>query len=309
MLVAVPGLEMVPANGNGKGRFWKRTKHPQESEETASFDWDKSTRVIRQILPPTASATESPAPTTHSTPDNGPNPAASTKSRSGASARAAQNRKDDKNQEEQQKQLAEPKTARGVSPRRWSRGSGEINASIGGNYLGDAAGHQENSRVVVILAQIRNGLTPETAGFTVGQNFFEAIPDFRAIAVIVDGKQDQNPAVGLLGTDAEPGGEIDGIVLDRPAAERLDRDHDNLRLRLLIHFRAQSRQLGLHPRAQNMGEVIDVTVDLQLVLRLCKRASCSEMSAQEEKNCENNKLFHARQLLFRRIGRDSRRSI
>jgi uncharacterized protein involved in exopolysaccharide biosynthesis len=38
MLVAVPWVgEIVPANGNGKSNFWKRGKHPQESEETAKF--------------------------------------------------------------------------------------------------------------------------------------------------------------------------------------------------------------------------------------------------------------------------------
>ena len=38
MLVAVPWVgEMVPANGNGKGHFWSRSKNPQESEETAKF--------------------------------------------------------------------------------------------------------------------------------------------------------------------------------------------------------------------------------------------------------------------------------
>ena len=38
MLVAVPWVgEVAPANGNGKGHFWKRNKHPQESEETAKF--------------------------------------------------------------------------------------------------------------------------------------------------------------------------------------------------------------------------------------------------------------------------------
>ncbi|MGB7599892.1 MAG: Wzz/FepE/Etk N-terminal domain-containing protein [Candidatus Sulfotelmatobacter sp.] len=38
MLVAVPWVgEIVPANGNGKSNFWKRGKHPQESEPTAKF--------------------------------------------------------------------------------------------------------------------------------------------------------------------------------------------------------------------------------------------------------------------------------
>ena len=38
MLVAVPWVgEIVPANGNGKGNFWKRSRHPQESKETAKF--------------------------------------------------------------------------------------------------------------------------------------------------------------------------------------------------------------------------------------------------------------------------------
>ena len=37
MLVAVPWVgEIVPANGNGKGHFWKR-KNPEESKENAKF--------------------------------------------------------------------------------------------------------------------------------------------------------------------------------------------------------------------------------------------------------------------------------
>ena len=38
MLVAVPWVgEVAPANGNGKGHFWKRSKTPQETEQTAKF--------------------------------------------------------------------------------------------------------------------------------------------------------------------------------------------------------------------------------------------------------------------------------
>jgi polysaccharide chain length determinant protein (PEP-CTERM system associated) len=38
MLVAVPWVgEIVPANGNGKSNFWKRSRHPQESKETAKL--------------------------------------------------------------------------------------------------------------------------------------------------------------------------------------------------------------------------------------------------------------------------------
>ena len=38
MLVAVPWVvETVPANGNGKSHFWKRNKHPQETEESTRF--------------------------------------------------------------------------------------------------------------------------------------------------------------------------------------------------------------------------------------------------------------------------------
>jgi polysaccharide chain length determinant protein (PEP-CTERM system associated) len=38
MLVAVPWVvETVPANGNGKGHFWKRNKNPQETQENARF--------------------------------------------------------------------------------------------------------------------------------------------------------------------------------------------------------------------------------------------------------------------------------
>jgi polysaccharide chain length determinant protein (PEP-CTERM system associated) len=38
MLVAMPWVgELVPANGNGKGHFWKRSKEPDERKETARF--------------------------------------------------------------------------------------------------------------------------------------------------------------------------------------------------------------------------------------------------------------------------------
>jgi polysaccharide chain length determinant protein (PEP-CTERM system associated) len=38
MLVAVPWVgEIGPANGNGKSNFWKRSRHPQESKETAKL--------------------------------------------------------------------------------------------------------------------------------------------------------------------------------------------------------------------------------------------------------------------------------
>ena len=150
--------------------------------------------------------------------------------------------------EEQQEYFTRAQIHGGSLARRGRRGSGKLDAAIGGNNLRDVAGHQRNSRVVVILAQIRDGLAAETADFAVGQNFFQAIADFDAVAVIVHGKKNQNAAVGLFGADAEAGGEINGVVLDWPAAERFDRDNDELRLSFLIHLGAQSRRAGLRPR-------------------------------------------------------------
>ena len=93
----------------------------------------------------------------------------------------------------------------------WGR-AGEGDAGVLGDDVGDAAGDEEESGVVVILAEDGDGFAAEGADFAVGEDAFEAVADLGPIFVVVGGVEDEDAAADLLGADAPFCGESVGVV-------------------------------------------------------------------------------------------------
>src|SRR6185437_11127339 len=78
---------------------------------------------------------------------------------------------------------------------RWTFRLGtERYASIRSNRFGDSVRQQLHSRTVITLFQDGNGLASEAANVAIRENWFQAIPHFNSIAVIIGCQKDQNSA-------------------------------------------------------------------------------------------------------------------
>jgi len=76
--------------------------------------------------------------------------------------------------------------------------------------------------------------------------------------VVVDGVENKDAAIGLLGADAPFGGEIERVVDDGLAVGGGDSDDGDLRVGFLIHFGAERGDLIAGLRGQNVGQIGNV---------------------------------------------------
>src|ERR1700733_2802479 len=146
----------------------------------------------------------------------------------------------------------------GSARRRQRRGSAERHAAILRDDVRDTTSNQQQRSVVVSVTQVRNRLTTTAAHLAIRKNRFEAVPHRRPILVVLRRNEDQYSAVGLFRANSPLCREANGKILDRLSIERLDGDHRNLGLSLLIHLGAKRREQVLSWLAQDAGKVVHV---------------------------------------------------
>ena len=120
---------------------------------------------------------------------------------------------------------------------------GQDNAAILGDHFGDSLRYQKHSRVIIPLAKVRDCFPPDRARLPVGENGLEAIPDLEAVSAIFDGKKDHHAALGLLWPNSPLCGQVNRELLNGAAVKGLYCDDCDLRVSLLIHFRAERGEL------------------------------------------------------------------
>jgi hypothetical protein len=136
--------------------------------------------------------------------------------------------------------------------------AGEGDAGVLGDDVGDAAGDEQESGVVISLAKDGDGFAAEAADFAVGKDAFEAVADLSPIFVVVGGVEDEDAAADLLGADAPFCGEIIGIVEGGLVADGGDGDDGDLGFGFLVDLGAEGGELGFGVGGEDVGEVADV---------------------------------------------------
>ena len=149
---------------------------------------------------------------------------------------------------------------------RWNfrTGSGERDAGVLCDDLGDSRGHQQQRAGVVVLPQQRNRLTAKSANFPVRQDWFQAVANFDPVFPVLHGQQDQDSMIGFLAADSPAFEQVDGVAVDIRTIQRIDGHDRDLRLRLLIDLLADVIQLRDGGGIENVGEIVDVVSWAQL---------------------------------------------
>jgi len=140
-----------------------------------------------------------------------------------------------------------------------------LNSGVGGNYVRDTAGDQQQGLAVIFAAHERNGFALKASHLAIGQNRFEAIAHLNAGAVIADGIKDQDSAIGRFAADSPLMEKIDGITFDVGAVEGIDRDESDLGVGFLVDLMAEIFNLGSRAGIEDVGEVVDVAGGLEIL--------------------------------------------
>jgi len=160
------------------------------------------------------------------------------------------------------------------------RRAGEGDAGVLRDDVGDAARDEEESGIVISLAEDGDRFATEAADFAVGENAFEAIADLGPILVVVGGVKDEDAAADLFGADAPFCGEIEGVVEDVLAVCGGDGDDGDLGFGFLVDFGAERGEFGFAVRGEDVGEVVDVADgfggDLKILSVRCERQEGDE---------------------------------
>jgi len=109
--------------------------------------------------------------------------------------------------------------------------------------VGDAAGHEANRCVIVALAEDGDGFAAEAADFAVGKDGFQAVSYLGPIPVVIDGEENEDAAIGLFGTYAPLGGQVDGVVLDGLTVCCGDGHYGDLGVGFLVELGAEGGEL------------------------------------------------------------------
>ncbi len=181
-----------------------------------------------------------------------------------ARSRAQQGDEDEDHEDGQQDIAQTPQwmwCARGNIPQRLRLKS---DARIFCDDLSDVLGSQRDRRIVIALAQIRHHFAADRSDFTVGQNSFQAVSDFKPVMVVVGRNQEKQAAVGTLRPHLplffQPHGEIvNGVI-----AGRMDGHDGNLGVGLVIDFCAKRFQAAARRCRQHPGEIVHIAGGLQI---------------------------------------------
>jgi hypothetical protein len=137
-------------------------------------------------------------------------------------------------------------------------GAGEGDAGVLRDDVGDAARDEEESGVVISLAENGDGFATEAADFAVGEDAFEAVADLSPIFVVVGGVEDEDAAANLLGADSPFCGEIVGVVEGGLVADGGDGDDGDLGFCFLVDLGAEGGEFGFGVGGEDVGEIADV---------------------------------------------------
>src|ERR1035437_1196033 len=140
-------------------------------------------------------------------------------------------------------------------------GEGDVLRLGDGAADGFRGGHE--GFAVVLLLQCGAHLAENGAGEAVGEDRFEAIADFEAIAAVIDDEQEQGAFVLAFLADAP--GAIDGVgdVFDGLAGEGGDGDKGHLGAGGALHGGAVRFELGLAGGVDDAGEIADIALRLK----------------------------------------------
>ena len=115
------------------------------------------------------------------------------------------------------------------------------------------------------MAEDRDSFAAEAADFAVREDRLQAIADLGPVGTVVHGEEYQDTAIGLLGANAPFRGEVESVLDDWLAVGGGDGDYGDLRVGFLIDFGAKSGELVAGGLAQDVGEIVYVT--LRFVVR------------------------------------------
>ncbi len=253
-----------------------------ETTEAAATSASSSTTA-----PATAAeSAAAPAAATDATADEGADPPAAAASAAHwatwAAAECAENNADEDEEKDEQDDQADARQgliflALIVFDR---RRTGEGDAGVLRDDVGDAARDEEESGVVISLAEDGDGFAAEAADFAVGENSFEAVADLGPIFVVVGGVENEDAAADLLGADAPFCGEGVGVVEDVLAVCGGYGDYGDLGFGFLVDFGAERGEFGFGVGGEDVGEVVDVADgfggDLKILSVRCERQEGGE---------------------------------
>jgi len=126
-------------------------------------------------------------------------------------------------------------------------------------------GSGEHRGAICALLQLWPNGAEDASVKTVGQDGFQSISDFDAIAVILDGKEQQDAFILALLSDAPFAKERVGEVFDGRVFELVDGYQGHLNAGNLLYAGTISFQLRTGLRVEHMRKVADVALGLERI--------------------------------------------
>ncbi len=139
-----------------------------------------------------------------------------------------------------------------------------MDAGVLGDDVRDPRSDEQEGLAIVAGAHEWDRFALKSADLAVGQDGLEPVANLDAGAVIVDGIQNQNAAVGGLAAYSPLMEEVDGVAFDIGAIERVNGDDGDLGVRLLVDFAADVVHLRDGVLVQNVSEIVDVIGGFEL---------------------------------------------
>ncbi len=186
--------------------------------------------------------------------------------------------------EEENHQEAEKCRKRIVLLRRCLRLFLEFVARARGD-IDDGVGAGADAALIVVDAKTRQDLAlDDDAGDGVGERALEAIADFDANLALVRRDDQHDAVVAALLADAPMAAELVAVFLNRPSAQRFQRDDDELRRRFGLETFELGIEVDLRRGIENVRFVDDAAGELReiVVLRECDPARREQQECAEQ---------------------------
>ena len=179
-------------------------------------------------------------------------------------------------------------TCTSLAPPGGNRGAGletvQRDVAVLRNHGGDLAYHLPQGGAVVALAQPRHHVAPETAHLAVRKNGLESVADLGPVLVVADGHEDHYAPVRALVTHPPFLKQVIGEVLHGVAIQGLDGNHRDLGLGFLVDFGRELRYLRHGRGVKYAGEIVDVSLYVELLPLLSGRRRGEEDREEQQNN-------------------------